>query len=320
MTKRHSLEFFVESDTLEWNSYLKRCANATFLHDRNYLSYHRDRYDDQSILIYDRDKNLLGLFPAAVDPSCSLTVVSHPGITYGGLLHDQKVSGNEIVEMFESIVDFYRQAGYIRLIYKPVPAHFQTRPSSDDLYAMFRLNAHLQQVDLGSVVDFYSDSRPHNMRSRNFRKAEREGLRISLSRKRLSEYWSILVDNLGEKYNVRPTHSEDEISLLMDRFPDNLQLYTVIDGKDVVGGSLLYCDNHFIHTQYIASTDAGRQKRCLDYLFLLLRTQFNKPPIRYLSFGISSELNGAALNQGLFRFKQQFGAYSVTSLRYNITI
>ncbi len=65
---------------------------ATFLHTRRFLAYHQDRFKDVSLLLAN-DKGIVGLFPAALDPAEARTVVSHPGITYGGLLH----SGNRLL-------------------------------------------------------------------------------------------------------------------------------------------------------------------------------------------------------------------------------
>ena len=35
-----------------WDDFVRRSKNATFLHLRNYMDYHRDRFVDHSLLFY----------------------------------------------------------------------------------------------------------------------------------------------------------------------------------------------------------------------------------------------------------------------------
>src|SRR5579871_1198389 len=65
-----------------WDSLVSHANSGTFLHTRRFLSYHGKNFDDQSLLIYDQAGILRATFPAAVDPYESMTIISHPGITY----------------------------------------------------------------------------------------------------------------------------------------------------------------------------------------------------------------------------------------------
>ena len=70
----------------EWNSFVARARNATFLFDRRYMDYHADRFTDHSI-VFRRKGHLAALLPLNIDGD---TVWSHQGLTYGGLLIDNK--------------------------------------------------------------------------------------------------------------------------------------------------------------------------------------------------------------------------------------
>ena len=37
----------------EWDDLVRRSRNATFLHERAYMDYHSDRFDDCSLMAYD---------------------------------------------------------------------------------------------------------------------------------------------------------------------------------------------------------------------------------------------------------------------------
>ena len=82
-----------------WDEFCAEAPNSNFLHSRAFLSYHGDRFKDLSLLIMDSGK-VLGLFPAALSLSDPAVVVCHPGITYGSLVHQGKLSGNRMVEVF----------------------------------------------------------------------------------------------------------------------------------------------------------------------------------------------------------------------------
>ena len=77
---------------------------ATFLHTRCFLAYHHDRFRDVSLLLAN-DREIVGLFPAAVDPGDVRRVVSHPGITYGGLLHSGTLYGERMIDAIATLTD-----------------------------------------------------------------------------------------------------------------------------------------------------------------------------------------------------------------------
>ena len=65
-----------------WNRFVEICRNGTFLHDRRYMEYHADRFDDHSLMFMCEDE-LIAIMPAHIKNG---TFCSHNGLTYGGLL------------------------------------------------------------------------------------------------------------------------------------------------------------------------------------------------------------------------------------------
>jgi len=155
-----------------WDAFCNGAANATFLHTRRFLSYHGERFNDLSLLVMDTGK-LIGVFPAAQALSDPELVVSHPGITYGGLAHQGKLAGNRMIEALGAIVGHYAKAGYRRLQYKPLPFIYGTMPAQDDLYALFRLGAQRVRCDLSCSIDLVAARRPlSERRRRGLKKAQ----------------------------------------------------------------------------------------------------------------------------------------------------
>jgi hypothetical protein len=112
------------------------------------------------------------------------------------------------------------------------------------------------------------------------------------------------------KFGANPVHSLAELCLLKSRFPENIRLFGTVIGGQLAAGALVYDCGHIVHTQYLASSDAGRQVGALDFLLLTLIEKYFSDK-RYFSFGISTEDSGRLLNAGLISQKEGFGGRGI---------
>lgn len=307
---------YSDDDAEEWDRFCESAMNATFLHTRRFLSYHGDRFRDLSCIVED-ERGWLGVMPAAEHTEDSKCVVSHPGITYGGLIHAGRLFGGSCIDAFVAISRFYRDSGYDRLRYKAVPHIYHTCPAQDDLYALFRLGANRYRCDLTSCIDLSSRRPTSERRQRGLRKATKGGLTIREGNNQLATFWPVLTENLARRHNVSPIHSLTEIQALADRFPDRLLLVCAYSENRVVGGVLLFLTPHVHHAQYIAASEAGNEFAALDLLFDHCITKATAS-VRYFDFGISSESDGQVLNSGLYQFKTEFGGGGTVAEFYEL--
>ena len=72
----------------EWNQFIAKSKNGTFLFDRRYMDYHADRFNDHSLLFY-LGNRLLAVLPAHASGD---TLYSHNGLTYGGLVMSSRLT------------------------------------------------------------------------------------------------------------------------------------------------------------------------------------------------------------------------------------
>jgi len=87
----------------------------------------------------------------------------------------------------------------------------------------------------------------------------------------------------------------------------------------LLAGALVYDFGHVAHTQYLASSDEGREFGALDFLLAnLLDTVYANR--RYFSFGISTEQEGRYLNEGLIFQKEGFGGRAVVHDFYELEL
>jgi len=313
-----SIRGYEHAYATQWDSFCSASINGTFLHSREFLSYHGDRFTDTSLLIEEAGE-LAGIFPAAVAPSDKELIVSHPGATFGGIVHHGRLAGMKMLDAFTAIKRHYANLGYRRLLYKAVPHIHMRVPAQDDLYALFRLRAERVRCDLSCSIDLASRRPPSERRRRSLKKALR-ATTVSRDGSLINELWRALEANLERKHDARPVHSLDEIRLLQSRFPEDIQVRCGLIDGEVEGGVVLFNSSRAWHAQYIASSARGYESSVLDAVFDATITEASERGARYFDFGTSNEAGGEILNDGLYRFKHEFGGGGVAHEFYQIDL
>jgi hypothetical protein len=301
---------YVADDAETWDRFTDEAHQSTFLHSRRFLSYHGDRFRDLSLVI-ENDGKWIGLFPAAQHSTDDTCVVSHPGITYGGVLHQGTLKGERMIAVLDLVCRHYATERYAKLLYKAVPTIYHRTPAQDDSYAMFRLGALRTRCDLSSSIDMRRRLPISERRRRSLKKAVKAGVAILEGHQLLPQFWAILVENLSRKHDSLPVHSLGEITLLATRFPSNIRCICGTLNNVVIAGVLLFATDTCIHAQYIASNETGNAVSALDVVFDYSIEQARLHNKTWFDFGISNENAGLCLNDGLYRFKSEFGGGGV---------
>lgn len=301
---------YTASDKDAWNRFVAESKNGTFLFDRNYMDYHSDRFADFSFLITDSADRLIGVLPANRRED---RVVSHGGLTYGGIVSARDMTTTGMIDLFAELRRHLVELGVRWLDYKTIPAIYHRLPAEEDRFVLFLNGASLVRRDVLSVIEAGSAVPVQERRLRGIRKAEKAGVSIEPTHQ-YEEFWRVLTDNLMTAHDRQPVHSVEEITLLSRRFPENIQLFVAKRGDETLGGAVMYLAGRTAHAQYIASSAEGRQVGALDLLFMRLIERFNQ--IRYFDFGISNEGDGRQFNRGLLDFKEGFGARAAVHDHY----
>ena len=290
------------------------------------MDYHQDRFHDHSLMIYYKDK-LYALLPANEVVSASNNeipqkeLVSHQGLTYGGLLTCNKMTAELTCETFEAIGNYLKQEGFSKLTYKAIPWIYHKIPSEEDLYALIHVGkASLNAREISTTILLQNKLRFSEQRRRGVNKAKKNSLIIrQSSQEDVFAFWNILNNNLQQKYHTRPVHSNEELQLLMSRFPENIIGYSVLKDEEVIAGTIIFITPQVIHTQYIGASKKGKEEGALDLLFdyLINQKKWNAP---YIDFGKSTEDRGNYLNTNLIHQKEGFGGRGVAYDTYEWTL
>lgn len=299
-----------------WDQFIRSSRNGTFLLERNYMEYHADRFQDHSLLFY-AESRLAAVIPAHQDGD---RFCSHNGLTYGGLIVDNKTTAQLTLEIFDALIAYLKEHGvFSTMIYKPSPFIYHRYPAEEDLYAIMRHDTRLIGRKISSVVQQSNPLSFSTLRRRKLNMAKTQNF-IVYTNHHWEEFWKMLEDTLSDKHHATPVHSFDEIKHLHELFPKNVRLFTITshDGE-LMGGTVLYTTDRVAHAQYIASTERGRNRGALDFLFdYLIHVRFRNR--EYFDLGTSVEDGGRMLNEGLIFQKEGFGGRAVVYDTYEINI
>ena len=313
--KSYTIRKYQSSDYSIWNEFVANAKNATFLFHRDFMEYHSDRFEDFSLLIFDEKNLLKAIFPANREGE---NLHSHQGLTYGGLVLQQKSKFQEVIGMMKTILQFLQNQHIVSLKLKQLPNIYCDFPSDEMEQLCFLLNAHLLKREALAVVDFSHKMEVSRVRKRGVERGKQLGLVIK-EVYNFEEFWSkMLVPNLKERYDAKPVHNLAEITYLKSKFPDNIRQFNVYFENEIIGGVTLFVTKNVLHPQYISGNKKFNTKYGgLDFLYHHVMTTIPKTQC-YFNFGSSSENDGLQLNTNLHYWKESFGGRTVVQNLYEI--
>ena len=95
---------YTAADRPAWNDFIRRSRNGVFLFQREYMDYHADRFEDASVIVESAQgtPRIVAVLPAnrrhtPDGDHC----VTHGGLTFGGLVMDEKLGGAQVLAVME---------------------------------------------------------------------------------------------------------------------------------------------------------------------------------------------------------------------------
>lgn len=298
----------------KWDQFIDNAKNGHFIFKRDYMDYHADRFNDFSLMFFNGNK-IIALLPANIE---SKNVISHGGLTFGGVVSDGKMNTAKMIKIFKALKEFLKENKIERFIYKAIPYIFHNSPAQEDLYALFINNAILIRRDIASCIFRDGKLKFSRLKKRNIKHCKANDLKVERSFN-FKKYMEIKERDLVTKYGIKPVHTGNEISLLASKFPDNIKLFVIKKEDEILAGAIIYETKDVAHAQYLASTDEGKKMVASDLLFDYLINEYYKDK-KYFDFGISTENNGFYLNRGLINYKERFGARGIVHDFYELKI
>lgn len=312
--KSYKILKYTSAHYQSWNNFVAQAKNATFLFHRDFMEYHSDRFQDFSLLVFDEKENLKAIFPANISDN---KVLSHQGLTYGGIIIDSNLKLDKFITIYSEILKFLSENRIEKVLFKLLPSIYSTQPSDELNYALFLSEAKLMRRDSLVTIDLKSPFKIDANRIEGVKRAEKLGLKIS-NETNFTSFWNeVLIPNLEVKHEAKPVHNLEEIQKLKDKFPNNIQQFNVYENEKLMAGTTLFIDKKTVHVQYISAIGDKNQHGALDYLFHHLITKVYAD-FFYFDFGISNENQGKNINKGLQYWKETFGARTICQDFYEV--
>ncbi|PXY39068.1 GNAT family N-acetyltransferase [Flavobacterium cheongpyeongense] len=310
---RYSVKKYTENHYKTWNDFIAQAKNATFLFHRDFMEYHKDRFEDYSLMVFEGGK-LVAVLPANIDQD---TVYSHQGLTYGGLVYNEKFKLASVIQIFKCILFFLNSSAIQKLQVKLLPSVYHQKPSEELNYALFLSDAQLIRRDTLTVIDLSTSYSLSKIRKRGVK----NGISNRLIVKEVDgfyDFWNeILIPNLAQKHQAKPVHSLEEITKLKALFPEKVRQFNVYHNGTIVAGTTVFESSNVAHSQYISGIEDKNELGGIDFLFYILITDVFKNK-RFFDFGISNESQGRKLNEGLSYWKESFGASTIVHDFYEV--
>lgn len=309
----YRVEKYTKENRLAWDTFISEAKNATFLFARDFMEYHSDRFTDYSLLVY-KDDLLYAVMPANIVGD---KLYSHKGLTYGSLVLSKSAKLLYTFEAFKALLAFLNAKAISTLELRNIPTFYNTMPSDELSYFLFKANATLIKRDALMVIDTSTKIKFQKNRREGINKAKRNGLTIAVD-DNFEGFWNeILIPNLQKKHGVAPVHSLEEIQMLATKFPDHIKQVNVYKDNVIVAGTTLFLTKTTIHPQYVSGNSDKNAFGSLDLAYDYIINHFDSSK-RYFDFNISSEENGTALNSGLIFWKESCGARTYVADNYLI--
>lgn len=302
MVKQYQIRLYQNEDFALWNDFISKAKNATFLFHRNFMEYHKDRFDDYSLMVFD-NKKLVAVLPAN---RVGDTVYSHQGLSYGTLVTNEDVRIKEYITIFKELMVFLNEQTILTLECKLLPKLYNTTIADEMDYLSFLMQANCFRTDVYLAIDMNQEYHPNRNRKRALKIASELNIEIRQDQNYKGFWNEILTPNLKERFQVTPVHTLDEIQKLADFFPNQIQLFNAYQEGDLKAGVVMFLTDNVAHFQYSSGGNDRNETAALDVLFDFIIQKFSSK--RYVSFGSSSENNGLQLNEGLAYWKESFGA------------
>nr|WP_315201347.1 GNAT family N-acetyltransferase [uncultured Flavobacterium sp.] len=311
--KNYIVKRYQESDYDSWNTFVNQAKNATFLFHRDFMDYHKDRFEDFSLMVYKNEK-LAAVLPVN---RVGENVYSHQGLTYGGLVYKENLKLASVIQVFQVVLFYLNENKITKIQIKTLPSIYHNKPAEELNYALFLAEAQLIRRDTLAVIDLSKPFRLSKIRKRGIQKGISNGLIIK-EENNFESFWNqVLIPNLESRHNAEPVHTLSEIQLLKSRFDKNIRQFNVYYNDKIVAGTTIFESENVAHCQYISKYEEQENLGSLDFLYdHLVNNVFAHK--RFFDFGISNENQGKTLNNGLSYWKESFGANIIVHDFYEV--
>jgi lipid II:glycine glycyltransferase (peptidoglycan interpeptide bridge formation enzyme) len=306
-------------DYKKWQTLLNSADGATIFHNLDFLSYHKDRFQENHIGVF-KGEELFGVMPLAISNKEKKVAKSPYGASYGGFIFKNNLTYSSSKEIAKLIKEFLKQNNISSMVITPPLEIYYKNSSQTFNFALLESGFKIVNADITSVVPLSNnidlEKSIFTSKLRNIlRKAEKNGIEI-INRASIDDFW-ILMEDTFNRHGVLPTHTKDELIYLNQKFPDKIYFNVAYINKIPVAGICIFTINSLVDMSfYLCSNSKYKQTQALSLLVANTIKESQKKGFRYFDFGTSS-VNMIG-KENIFKFKESFGAIGKFRFTYRL--
>ena len=210
--------------------------------DRGYMDYHQDRFPDRSLVFLKKDK-VVALLPAhgpTSDESDPAAVVSHGGLSFGGIISGRTMSVPLMLDVVDALLAFMREKGWSHVIYGAIPHIYHAYPAEEDIFALIERGATRTRTKVSCSLRIgshpsYSKSRRNLLASAGKQLDGEFGEYHDFD-----AFYDLLCGSLQRRHGATPVHSREELRLLVERFPRNIKLFGALREGELLAATMVF--------------------------------------------------------------------------------
>jgi hypothetical protein len=297
-----------------WDSFVAQAKNGSFLFMRNYMEYHRDRFDDYSLLFVSKARVIACLPAHRIDD----VLCSHRGLTFGGLIMHERIQLSQVMTVFRSLLDHMKSNGIRTLYYRHMPHPYHRLPAEEDIFVLSGLGARTVETKATCVAPVGTPVRY----SPEIRRVVKRFATAGLTLRRSFNFAAFIAHcetYLWRRRGARPVHTGAELERLAALFPDNILLYVVERNSNFEGGLVIYRNAACARAQYVAQTTFGQEAQIMPAIYDHVSTKV-LPTGTMFDFGPSTDPATGLLDESLHWYKESFGARTILLSSYQLSM
>ena len=306
-----------------WDPFVKRSMNGTAFHLQQFLSYHpQDRFDFHHLLFF-QDERLVAVLTGGLREK-GRVFESPLGASYGSFVTED-ISAQTALDIVAAFEEYIGSQGIEEVYLTSPPVIYQPVLTQNLDFALLYRGYEYQRHYISHAIDvgkpgnpfdrFQSTARKHIRRvTKNHPEITIEESTQATLPALLSDFYPILLENKA-KYNVKPTHTLDELLKLESLLPDFMKLFLVRHSNDAIAGSLLFLANDRVALIFYHMLRYAFDEYKPIYLLMDRVTQWSKEHgYQFVDIGVSqdtSDENPMTPALSLIHFKEKFDSRGV---------
>jgi hypothetical protein len=297
-----------------WDEFVRASVGGTLYHERAFLDYHGDRFEDSARwLSWQRKGKTLGVMSLALSAGdAGISAASPFGASYGGPLFQASLRYAEAMEVAGQLAEYLRAEGAESCSLTLPPGNYLDKPSETFRLALVEHGFDLVTRDITSMVRLSPgsallgemESRRSSF-SRKARKSREAGVTSEVGAP-VEDLWRVIEATFA-KHEATPTHTRAEVEWLVARLPGRVVPIVAYFEGQPVAGILEFQLTPGVACSFYLCQDPAHQRLQAQTLLITEALERNAAEGRdWYDLGTSSE--GMKGRPNIFRFKEGFGA------------